>query len=76
MKGVGLILIGFALVALSRPYMEMAAGGDVPPPPPGRWPLKRKAVRLGKRGGAHLRLAFGQLLGVAAIAAGIVLMLR
>jgi hypothetical protein len=76
MSGIGLILIGFALFVLSRPYMEMATGSDVPPPPPQRWPLKRKALRLGKRGGAHLRLAFGQLLGLAAIAAGIVLMLR
>jgi hypothetical protein len=73
---IGLILIGFALFALSRPYMEMAAGGDVPPPPPSRWPLRRKAVWLGKRSGAHLRLGFGQVLVLAAIAAGIVLMLR
>jgi hypothetical protein len=56
--------------------MEMATGSDVPPTPPQRWPLKRKALRLGRRGGAHLRLAFGQLLGIAAIAAGIVLMLH
>jgi hypothetical protein len=76
MTGIGLILIGFALFALSRPYMEMATGGDVPPPAPRRWPLKRKAIHVGRRSGAHLRLAFGQLLGVAAIAAGIVLMLR
>jgi len=76
MKGLGLILIGFALFALSRPYMEMAAGGDVPPPPPGRWPLRRKALRIGRRSGAHLRLAFGQVLGLAAIVAGIIVMLH
>src|SRR5436190_18168775 len=41
-KGIGLILIGLALFLLSRPYMEIAAGEDVPPPPP-RWaPLKHK----------------------------------
>ena len=75
-KGIGLILIGFALFALSRPYMEMAAGGDVPPPAPKRWPLKDRVVRLGKRGGSHLRLGFGQVLGLAAIAFGVVLLLR
>jgi hypothetical protein len=75
-KGIGLILIGFALFALSRPYMEMAAGGDVPPPPPKRWPLRHRVIRLGKRGGSHLRLGFGQLLGLAGIAAGIVIVLH
>jgi hypothetical protein len=75
-EGVGLILIGFALFALSRPYMEMAVGGEVPPPAPKRWPLRHRAVRLGKRGGSHLRLGVGQLLGLAAIAFGIVLVLR
>jgi hypothetical protein len=75
-KGIGLILIGFALFALSRPYMEMAAGGDVPPPPPKRWPLRHRVIRLGKRGGSQLRLGFGQLLGLAAIAAGIVIVLH
>ena len=76
MSGIGLILIGFALVALSRPYMEMAADGDVPPPPPKRWPLKRKALQIGRRTGAHLRLGFGQILGLAAIVAGIIVMLH
>jgi hypothetical protein len=56
--------------------MEMAAGGDVPPPPPKRWPLRHRVIRLGKRGGSHLRLGFGQLLGLAAIAAGIVIVLH
>lgn len=74
--GIGLILIGFALFALSRPYMEMAAGGDVPPPAPKRWPFLRRAAHLGRRGGAHLRLGFGQLLGLVAIAFGVVLLLR
>jgi hypothetical protein len=74
--GIGLILIGFALFALSRPYMEIAAGGDVPPPAPKRWPWLRRAAHIGKRGGAHLRVGFGQLLGLAAIAFGIVLLLR
>jgi hypothetical protein len=75
-KGIGLILIGFALFALSRPYMEIAAGGDVPPPAPKRWPLRHRVVRLGKRGGSQLRLGFGQILGLAAIGLGVVLMLR
>jgi hypothetical protein len=75
--GIGLILIGLAFVALSRPYMEMAAGGgEVPPPPPKRWPLMRRALQLGKRGSAHLRLGVGQLIGLVAIVVGIVLMLR
>lgn len=75
-KGIGLILIGFALFALSRPYMEMAAGSDVPPPAPKRWPLKNRVIHLGKRGGSHLRLGVGQLLGLGAIAVGVVLLLR
>jgi hypothetical protein len=75
-KGIGLILIGFALFALSRPYMEIAAGGDVPPPPPKRWPFLRRAAHIGKRGGAHLRLGFGQILGLAAIGFGVALLLR
>ena len=75
-KGIGLILIGFALVVLTRPYMEMAAGGDVPPPAPKRWPLRDRVIRLGKRGGSHLRLGFGQMIGLAAIAFGVVLLLR
>jgi hypothetical protein len=75
-KGIGLILIGFALFALSRPYMEIAAGGDVPPPAPKRWPFLRRAAHIGKRGGAHLRLGIGQIMGLAAIAIGIVLVLR
>jgi hypothetical protein len=75
-KGIGLILIGFALFALSRPYMEMAAGGDMPPPPPKRWPLRHRVIRLGKRGGSQLRLGFGQLIGLAAIAVGLVIVLH
>ncbi|HEY2603452.1 MAG TPA: hypothetical protein VGI67_17980 [Thermoleophilaceae bacterium] len=76
--GIGLILIGFAFVALSRPYMEMAAGGsgEIPPPAPKRWPLMRRALHLGKRGGAHLRLGVGQLIGLGAIVLGVVLLLR
>jgi hypothetical protein len=75
-KGIGLILIGFALFALSRPYMEMAVGNDVPPPAPKRWPLRHRVVRLGKRGGTHLRLGFGQILGLAAMGFGVALVLR
>ncbi|HEY7632016.1 MAG TPA: hypothetical protein VH817_15010 [Thermoleophilaceae bacterium] len=74
--GIGLILIGFALFALSRPYMEMTAGSDPPTPVPKREPWLRRVAHVGKRSGAHLRLGFGQLLGLAAIAFGIVLLLR
>lgn len=75
-KGIGLILIGFALFALSRPYMEMAVGGEVPPPAPKRWPLRHRVVRLGKRSGSHLKLGLGQILGLAAIGLGVALVLR
>ena len=75
-QGIGLILIGVAFVTLSRPYVEIAAGGDVPPPPPKRWPLMRRALRFGKRGGAHLRLGIGQLIGLTAIVVGVILLLR
>jgi len=75
-KGIGLILIGFALFALTRPYMEIAAGDDMPTPAPRRSPLLRRAAHIGKRGGAHLRLGIGQLLGLAAITFGIVLVVR
>jgi hypothetical protein len=75
-KGIGLILIGLAFVALSRPYMEIMAEGDVPPPAPKRWPLMRRAVHFGKRGGAHLRLGIGQLIGLTGIVVGLVLVLH
>jgi hypothetical protein len=75
-KGIGLILIGIALFALSRPYMEIATGGDVPPPAPKRWPLMRRAIHLGRRGGAHLRLGIGQLIGLTGIALGLIIVLR
>jgi hypothetical protein len=75
-KGIGLILIGVAFFALSRPYMEIMTEGDVPPPAPKRWPLMRRAVHLGKRGSAHLRLGLGQLIGLAAIVAGLLLVLH
>jgi hypothetical protein len=75
-KGIGLILIGVAFFALSRPYMEIMTEGDVPPPAPKRWPFMRRAVHLGKRGGAHLRLGMGQLIGLAAIVAGLILVLH
>jgi hypothetical protein len=75
-NGIGLILIGLAFVALSRPYMEIAAGGEVPPPAPKRWPLMRRAVHLGRRGGAHLRLGIGQLIGLTGIVMGLILVLR
>ncbi len=75
-KGIGLILIGLAFFALSRPYMEIMTEGDVPPPAPKRWPLMRRAVHLGKRGGAHLRLGVGQLIGLTGIVAGLIIVLR
>jgi hypothetical protein len=75
-KGIGLILIGLAFVALSRPYMEIMAEGDVPPPAPKRWPVMRRAVHLGRRGGAHLRLGIGQLIGLIGIVAGVIVVLR
>jgi hypothetical protein len=75
-QGIGLILIGVAFFALSRPYMEIITDGDVPPPAPKRWPLMRRAVHLGKRGGAHLRLGVGQLIGLIGIVAGLILVLH
>jgi hypothetical protein len=73
-KGIGLILVAF--FALSRPYMEILTEGDVPPPAPKRWPLMRRAVHLGKRGGAHLRLGVGQLIGLIGIVAGLIIVLH
>ena len=35
-NGIGLILIGLAFFALSRPYMEIISDDDVPPPAPKR----------------------------------------
>jgi hypothetical protein len=71
LKGVGLILIGFAMFALSRPYVEMAAGADVPPPPP-RWaPLRHKALQHTRRSGAVVRVGLGQIIGVAGMLAGV-----
>jgi hypothetical protein len=75
-KGIGLILIGLAFFALSRPYMEIITEGEVPPPAPKRWPLMRRAVHLGKRGGAHLRLGVGQLIGLIGIVAGLIIVLH
>lgn len=75
-KGIGLILIGLAFFALSRPYMEIITEGDVPPPAPKRWPLMRRAVHFGKRGGAHLRLGVGQLIGLAGIVVGLLVVLH
>jgi hypothetical protein len=74
-KGIGLILIGFALFVLSRPYMEIAAGEEVPPPPP-RWaPLKHKAFHIGRRGRAAIRVGVGQLIGLAGMVAGLLVVL-
>jgi hypothetical protein len=75
-KGIGLILIGLAFFALSRPYMEIITDGDVPPPAPKRWPLMRRAVQFGKRSGAHLRLGVGQLIGLIGIVAGLIIVLH
>jgi hypothetical protein len=75
-QGIGLILIGLAFFALSRPYMQIMAEGDVPPPAPKRWPVMRRAVHLGRRGGAHLRLGMGQLIGLTGIVVGLILVLR
>jgi hypothetical protein len=71
LKGVGLILLGFALFALSRPYMEVAIGSEVPPPPHRRAPLKHKALQYTRRSGAVVRLGVGQLIGLAGMIAGI-----
>jgi hypothetical protein len=77
-KGIGLILIGFALFVLSRPYMEIAAGEDQPPPPPPpRWaPLKHKAFHVSRRGKAAVRVGVGQLIGLAGMVAGVVVVLN
>jgi hypothetical protein len=75
-KGIGLILIGIAFVALSRPYMEIITEGDVPPPAPKRWPLMRRAVHFGKRSGAHFRLGIGQIIGLVGIVAGVIVVLN
>ena len=75
-KGIGLILIGFALFVLSRPYMEMAAGGEEVPPPPRRAPLRRWAFHIGRRGRAAMRVGFGQLVGLAGIIAGVLVVLH
>ena len=77
-KGIGLILIGFALFMLSRPYMEIAAGEDGPPPPaPPRWaPFKHKAFHVTRRGKAVARVAVGQLIGLAGMVAGVVVVLN
>jgi hypothetical protein len=70
LKGIGLILLGFAIFAMSRPYVEMAAGGETPPPPP-RWaPLRHKVLQHTRRGGAVLRVGVGQIIGAAGIVAG------
>jgi hypothetical protein len=75
-KGIGLLLIGFALFVLSRPYMEIAAGEDVPTAPP-RWaPLRRKAFHIGRRGRAAVRVGLGQLIGLAGMVAGVVVILN
>jgi hypothetical protein len=71
--GIGLILIGFAIFAMSRPYVEMAAGGDVPAPAP-RWAsMRRKAIRFTRRSGAVMRVGIGQIIGAIAIIAGVVI---
>jgi len=75
-NGIGLILIGLAFFALSRPYMEIISDDDVPPPAPKRWPLMRRAVHFGKRGGAHLRLGVGQLIGMTGMVVGLILVLH
>ena len=75
-QGIGLILVGLAFVALSRPYMEIMTDGDVPPPAPKGWPKMRRAVHFGKRSGAHLRLGVGQLIGLAGMVAGLILVLH
>jgi hypothetical protein len=73
-NGIGLLLIGFALVVLSRPYMEIAAGEDDVPPPPPRWaPLRHKAFHVSRRGKAAIRVGIGQLIGLAGIVVGVVL---
>ncbi|HKR99405.1 MAG TPA: hypothetical protein VJU79_07810 [Candidatus Dormibacteraeota bacterium] len=75
-KGIGLILIGFALFMLSRPYMEIAAGEDAPPPPP-RWaPFKHKAFHITRRGKAAIRVAIGQLIGLAGMVTGVIVVLN
>jgi hypothetical protein len=75
-NGIGLILIGFALFMLSRPYMEIAAGEELPPRPP-RWaPLRRKAFHIGRRGKAAVRVGMGQLVGLAGIVAGVLVVLQ
>jgi hypothetical protein len=70
-KGIGLILIGFAIFAMSRPYVEMASGGDMPAPAP-RWAsLRRKAIHFTRRSGAVMRVGIGQIIGAVAIIAGV-----
>jgi len=71
--GIGLILIGFAIFAISRPYVEMAAGGEVPAPAPHWASFRRKAVRFTRRSGAVLRVGIGQIIGGIAIVAGVVI---
>jgi hypothetical protein len=76
LKGIGLILLGFAMFALSRPYVEVAAGGDVPPPPHRRAPLKHKVIQFTRRGGAVARVGIGQIIGLAGMVAGIVIVVQ
>jgi hypothetical protein len=70
------MLIGLALFALSRPYMEIMVDSEAPPPAPKRWPTMRRAVNLGRRGGAHLRLGIGQLIGLTGMVVGLILVLH
>jgi hypothetical protein len=76
LEGIGLILIGFAIFALSRPYMEVAGGGGSPPAPP-RWAsLGHKVRQHTRRSGAVLRVGLGQVIGAAGMIAGLVVILE
>ena len=75
-KGIGLILIGFAIFALSKPYMDVAVGDDVPPAPHPHAPWRRKVFQFTRRGGAVVRVGIGQLIGLAGMVAGLVIVVQ
>jgi hypothetical protein len=78
--GIGLILVGFAVLVLVQPYREVVSEGEGERPrivARSRLPLRfKRMVPPHTRGGAAVSALLGQLCGLAGMVAGVVLVIQ